>query len=98
MTHVSYFTSVNFIYLNLVLKSFFKDVESKDVSIRSDNTTAITYINHKNCIQFVSCHVIGRPIWEWAIGKNIVISGELVPGGESICADKASRSFDENTE
>ena len=80
------------------LKSFLSDIYSRHIRIKSDNTTAIAYINNKGGVKLIECHEIAKNIWEWAIHRNIHLSAEHIPGSKNVLADKASRVFNENTE
>ena len=80
------------------VKSFFKSSRNEHIRIRSDNMTAIQYINNKGGVKSIPCHKVARSIWEWAISKNNLLSAEHIPGSQNILADKASRVFDVNTE
>ena len=74
------------------------DIYSRHIRIKSDNTTAIAYINNKGGVKSIECHEIAKNIWEWAIHRNIHLSAEHIPGSKNVLADKASRVFNENTE
>lgn len=80
------------------LKSFFNSTEDTHIRIRSDNTTAVAYLNNKGGIRSIECHKVSKTIWEWAIERNLHLSAEHLPGSANILADKASRVFDHNTE
>ena len=70
----------------------------KNIRIKSDNITAISYINNKGGVKSLQCHRVARNIWEWAIDRNNNVSAEHIPGVENTLADTASRKFNENTE
>ena len=80
------------------LKSFFKSTKSAHIRIKSDNTTAIAYINSMGGVKSKDCLVIAKAIWIWAIDNDLHLSAEHIPGSKNVLADKASRVFDENTE
>ena len=80
------------------LKSFLTEIRDKHIRIRSDNITAITYINNKGGVKSLKCHRIAREIWEWAIDHNNHITAEHIPGVENTLADKASRKINANIE
>lgn len=92
---------INMLELKAVLfglQSFLSDSKDIHVRIKSDNMTAVTYINNLGGSRSISCHRITKEIWTWAISKNIHLSAEFLPGVENVLADRASRVFDENTE
>ena len=80
------------------LKSFLGQVQNEHIRVKTDNTTAVAYINHKGGIRSIECHEVARSIWEWAIAKKCHISAEHLPGSQNTLADRASRIFDVNTE
>ena len=80
------------------LKSFFNQKENVHIRIKSDNITAVTYVNNKGGTKSIPCHQITKLIWEWAIRRNNFLSAEHLPGSQNTLADKASRIFDQNTE
>ena len=82
----------------LGLACFLKDISSQHVRIFSDNTTAVSYINKLGGVRSPVCHSITKDIWLWAFERRIHLSVIHLPGSENVCAYKASRVFDENTE
>ena len=80
------------------LKSFFKSTKSAHIRIKSDNTTAIAYINSMGGVKSKECLTVAKEIWTWAIDHDLHLSAEHIPGSKNVLADKASRVFDENTE
>lgn len=82
----------------LGLKSFLSDYKNSHIRIRSDSTTAVSYINNFGGVKSLSCHKVAKEIWSWAFTGGNYLSAEHLPGRENVQADKASRIFDENTE
>lgn len=80
------------------LKSYFSQLTDCHIRIRSDNTTAVTYVNNYGGVKSMKCHALAKQIWNWALNRSIHLSAEHLPGSENILADKASRIFDANTE
>lgn len=80
------------------LQSFCNDFNDKHIRIRSDNTTAVAYINKLGGVKSIICHRIVTEIWNWAFRRKIHLSAEHLPGSQNLLADKASRVFDVNTE
>ena len=68
------------------------------IRIKSDNSTAVSYVNSLGGVKSMQCHVFARDIWLWAIDGSNHLSAEHLPGSENVLADKASRVFDNNTE
>ena len=84
--------------LDFGLKNFFAHVYDKHIRIKSDNITAIAYINNKGGIKSIECHRTVKVIWEWAIERRIIISAEHITGSQNVLADEASRVIDVDTE
>lgn len=84
--------------INFALKSFLNNIKNIHIRIRSDNTTAVAYINNLGGVKSLKCHSIAKNIWTWAFNRDVHLSAEHLPGSENSLADKASRIFDENTE
>ena len=80
------------------LGSFFDKLTATHIRIKSDNTTAVVYINNMGGVKSLTCHSVAKEIWIWAIERKIHLSAEHLPGSSNVLADKASRIFDENTE
>ena len=80
------------------LKCYFYDYFNKHIRIKSDNTTAVAYINNFGGCRSLDCHNIAKEIWLWAFARNLHLSAEHLPGDENTLADKASRVFDIKTE
>ena len=80
------------------LKSFFVEFKDIHIRIKTDNTTAVAYINNLGGVKSLKCHVQAKNIWLWAMERKIHISAEHLPGSKNVLADKASRIFDKNTE
>ena len=49
------------------IQSFLKDESNKHIRIRTDNTTAVTYINKLGGVKSIDCHKVVKEIWSWAI-------------------------------
>ena len=80
------------------LRSFLNEESSKHIRIKTDNSSAVSYINNFGGVKSIQCHSIAKDIWVWAIERKNFLSAEHIPGSKNILADKASRIFDENTE
>lgn len=80
------------------LKSYFNNLSCVHVRIKSDNSTAVHYVNNLGGVKSLSCHKVAKDIWLWAMQRCIHLSAEHLPGTENTQADKASRIFDVNTE
>ena len=52
------------------LCSFLKTVKHEHILIKTDNTTAVSYINNLGGVKSLHCHHIAKQIWEWAISQK----------------------------
>ena len=79
-------------------KSFLHLFEGKHVLIRSDNTTAVSFVKKMGGM---SCHIrdhIMSNLWKLTTRNNCWISITHIPGKINIAADWASRLFNDRTE
>ena len=67
------------------------------ISLKSDNTTAIAYVNHMRGIVSNSCNHSAREIWEICIASKVWLTAVYVPGKENINADFMSTLQNEST-
>jgi len=84
--------------INFGLKSFLNDVLNEHIRIRTDNSTAVAYINKFGGVKSLKCHEIVKDIWLWAFERDVYLTAEHLPGSENTTADTASRIFSDNTE
>ena len=92
---------INFLELKaiyLVLQSLCNDMSDIHIKIKSDNTTAVAYVNHMGGTKSPDCNKLAREIWQWAIQRNIWLSACHLPGVFNVIADDKSRNFDDHTE
>lgn len=80
------------------LKCFAKDLQSCQILLRIDNTTAIAYINRMGSIQFPKLSSLCREIWQWCERRNLWIFASYIPSRENTIADKESRQLPFETE
>ena len=92
---------INFLELLAIflgLKSFCRNcTENSHVQVKTDNTTAKSYINAMGGIKSPECNMLAKKIWQWCIDRNIWLSAAYTPGSENP-ADFESRNYKENTE
>ena len=65
--------------------------------IKSDNTTAVAYLNNQGGRIF-QLNEIANKIWSWAQQNQNFITAEYLPGEENFRADKISRTMQSNIE
>ena len=82
----------------LALESFCKTMHDDHIRVKSDNVTAVTYINKMGGTKSKSCNMITKLIWEFCMKRNLLISAEHLPGVNNIQADLASRKFNDDIE
>ena len=70
----------------------------KHIRIKSDNTTAISYINNMGGIVSDSCNHLSKTIWYYCINRKVWLSAVHIPGKDNETADYMSRLQNENTE
>ena len=80
------------------LKSFFHDYKQYYIGIKSDNTSAVSYINAMGGMTSISLNSISVEIWNWCIQRDIMISAKHIPGTENFQADFLSRHFSDSKE
>ena len=66
--------------------------------IRSDNTTAIPYVNNMGDLVSSSCDRLAKEIWTCCSDINTWLSAIHIPRKENNKADYMSRLLNDNTE
>ncbi|XP_071138453.1 uncharacterized protein [Mytilus edulis] len=92
---------INFLELLAIffsLRAFFSHKESCHIGIRSDNTTAVAYINEMGGMASLSLDRLAAEIWAWCSERDIFITAQYIPGIENFDADHMSRNFTDSTE
>lgn len=79
------------------LKCFTKNMYSKNILLRVDNTTAVSCINKMGSIQYPKLNLISQKIWKWCEVRNLWVFASYIPSEENI-ADKHSRRVSIETE
>ncbi|CAL8074233.1 unnamed protein product [Orchesella dallaii] len=72
------------------LKTFINS-KSVNVLIRSDSTTAISYINKYGGCRSVKCHDIAAMIWKWCEDRDIWLFASYISTNDNVIADMCSR-------
>ena len=76
---------------------FCKNMKNKHILIKSDNTTAVAYLNNQGGRIF-KLNVLANEVWSWAQQTHNFITAEYLPGEENFRADKISRTMQSNIE
>ncbi|XP_063419548.1 uncharacterized protein LOC134703355 [Mytilus trossulus] len=79
------------------LLSLCKDLHDTHLCIKSDNSSAVAYINNQGG-SILSLFNISKLIWLWCEERNIYITAVHVLGKLNITADYMSRHFSDSTE
>lgn len=90
---------INYLELKAVLlslQSFCREMSSKHIRIRSDNTVTVVCINKQGSTK-VLLNDMTREIWSFAMERSLWLSAEHVVGRDNI-ADEESRKNDTDTE
>ena len=80
------------------LRAFCVDMRDVHVSIQSDSTSAIAYLNHMGGIGSVEMDQLAFEIWQWCIHRNIFVTASFIAGISNVYSDYASRNFSDSTE
>lgn len=80
------------------LKCFVKNLRSREILLRIDNTTAIAYINRMGSIQFPKLSNLCKEIWTWCEERHLWIFASYISSSENIDADTESRILPTETE
>jgi len=67
------------------------NTQNISILIRSDNTTAISYINSFGGCRSPSCHAIAKDIWKWCESRNIWLHAYYISSTDNFLADALSR-------
>ena len=70
----------------------------KHIRIKSNNTTAISYINNTGGIVSDSCNHLSKAMWYYCINRKVWLSAVYIPGKDNETADYMSRLQNEKTE
>ena len=82
----------------LALQSFCKNLRQTHVLLRSDNTTAIAYINKMGGVRSPACNALAQTMWSWCERRQIWLSAVHIPGVQNEVADRKSRVFNDRHE
>ena len=86
-------------YLQPYIKAYsYLSKGCKHIRIRSDNTTAIPYVNNMGSLVSSSCDRLAKEIWTYCSERNTWLSAIHIPRKENNKADYMSRLLNDNTE
>ena len=75
----------------VALKTFANDKSNTHMTIMTDNSTAVSAINHMGTSHSHPCNFMAKEIWEWCLERNIWISVAHIRGTQNFAADFESR-------
>ena len=83
----------------LALKSFFSsNTMYHHIGIKSDNSSAVAYINNMGGMTSQFMDQLAIDIWNWCTDHHLFISAQYLPGVLNSNADFMSRVFSDNCE
>lgn len=65
--------------------------QGKEILCRSDNTTAISYINRFGGCKSPKLHAIAKSIWQWCERRSMTIFASYISTKDNFIADGLSR-------
>lgn len=80
------------------LKCYAANLESREILLRIDNTTAISYINKMGSVKFPNLTALCKKIRQWCEARDLWIFASYVSSKENVDADSESRSISLDTE
>ncbi|XP_044753365.1 uncharacterized protein LOC123312871 [Coccinella septempunctata] len=92
---------INYLELKAIflgLRFFGKHSFDEKILIRTDNTTALSYINKMGSVQHPELNELSRLIWKWCETKNVVLFASYIKSEDNWQADRASRILPPETE
>lgn len=69
-----------------------------NVCLKSDNTTAVGYLNKMGGMHSPLLNNLAREIWSWCMQRRISLTAQHIPGECNSSADFGSRHFNDRTE
>lgn len=87
---INYLELLAFFY---ALQAFCESLSNVHVSVQSDSTSAIAYINNMGGIASFQMDQLAFEIWQWCLDRGIYISASFIPGIFNVRADFSSRIF-----
>lgn len=82
----------------LGLKCFARDLKNCNILIRSDNTTAIAYVNRMGSVQHEKLNKLARILWQWCEQRNLWVFASYINTTDNWKADLESRALQPETE
>lgn len=93
--HINY---LELLAIYFALRSWFSDKKDLHIGVKSDNITAIVYVNNMGGMTSNDLDCLSREIWEWCLKRQIFVTAFHLPGQDNVTADYFSRNFSDSTE
>ena len=93
MYHINY---LELLAVFLALKCF--ACNNARVCLKTDNTTAVAYINKMGGMGSPMLNALAREIWFWCLTRNIFVTAVHISGQKNIHTDYFSWIFNDRTE
>lgn len=81
----------------LAVMAFSKKLSHVHISVKLDNTCAISYIANMGG-RISELDKLAKDFWFWLKAKDLWVTPAFIPGTKNVLADKMSRVFKDNTE
>lgn len=82
----------------LGLQHFCPHFKNCNILIRTDNTTALAYVNRMGSVKFPKLGTLAKEIWQWCESRNLWIFAAYISSKDNWQADEESRSLPPETE
>ena len=92
LQHINY---LEMLAIFLGLKTFTREHQNIHIRAMTDNTTAVSVLNHMGTSHSDFCNTLCRDMG-WCIGKNFWLSVTHIPGKQNKIADTESRQSEKN--
>ena len=95
LNHINY---LELLAIFFTLRAFFSKSTNVHIGIKSDNITAVAYVNDMGGMISEVLDKLSIEIWNWCQERNIFLTAQYVPGIENQAADFMSRHFSDSSE
>ena len=87
---------INYLELLAIKQSvehFCYSLVNQHIGVKSDNKTAIAYVNNMGGMVSKDMDDLACQLWQWCLDRNLWISCQYLPGADNQMADMLSREF-----
>lgn len=84
---------INVLELKAIQNALHVFIKCSDIRvlIRTDSTTAISYVNKYGGCRSYHCHSVAVDIWKWCEKRNIILFATYIASADNFVADRLSR-------